>query len=45
MRIGAGVYPEIKEPDYLAGGVSYRIDGQATKTMLSSLMYRLSYYQ
>ena len=30
VRIGGGVYPEIKERDYLGQG-SYRIDGQASK--------------
>ena len=30
VRIGGGVYPEIKEKDYLGGG-QYRIDGQVTK--------------
>eukprot|EP00197_Chlamydomonas_leiostraca_P007871 CAMPEP_0202860940 /NCGR_PEP_ID=MMETSP1391-20130828/2496_1 /ASSEMBLY_ACC=CAM_ASM_000867 /TAXON_ID=1034604 /ORGANISM="Chlamydomonas leiostraca, Strain SAG 11-49" /LENGTH=750 /DNA_ID=CAMNT_0049540229 /DNA_START=40 /DNA_END=2292 /DNA_ORIENTATION=+ len=44
VRIGGGVFPEIKEPDYLAGGTDYRVDAQGTKTMLNSLMYRLSYY-
>eukprot|EP00195_Chlamydomonas_chlamydogama_P017867 CAMPEP_0202894230 /NCGR_PEP_ID=MMETSP1392-20130828/3670_1 /ASSEMBLY_ACC=CAM_ASM_000868 /TAXON_ID=225041 /ORGANISM="Chlamydomonas chlamydogama, Strain SAG 11-48b" /LENGTH=778 /DNA_ID=CAMNT_0049578859 /DNA_START=103 /DNA_END=2439 /DNA_ORIENTATION=+ len=43
VRIGGGVYPEIKEPDYLANGNDYRVDASATKTMLNTLMYRLSY--
>ncbi|MEW5300470.1 MAG: hypothetical protein WDW36_003400 [Sanguina aurantia] len=43
VRIGGGVYPEIKEPDFLAGGTDYRIDAQGTKTMLNTLMYKLSY--
>lgn len=44
VRIGGGVFPHIKEPDYLRDG-QYRIDSQATQTMLNSLMYRLSYYR
>ncbi len=86
VRIGGGVYPEIKEPDYLAGapgalalaalrhahcytgpsrrvgtwramvgacfgsaacagGTDYRVDSAASKTMLNTLMYKLSYYE
>ncbi|XP_047307673.1 dolichyl-diphosphooligosaccharide--protein glycosyltransferase subunit STT3A [Impatiens glandulifera] len=44
VRIGGGVFPHIKEPDYLRDG-SYRIDSQATPTMLNCLMYKLSYYR
>ncbi|KAL4194135.1 hypothetical protein AMTRI_Chr05g67180 [Amborella trichopoda] len=44
VRIGGGVFPHIKEPDYLRDG-QYRIDSQATPTMLNCLMYRLSYYR
>lgn len=44
VRIGGGVFPHIKEPDYLRDG-QYRIDAQATPTMLNSLMYKLSYYR
>ncbi|KAK9824511.1 hypothetical protein WJX72_010999 [[Myrmecia] bisecta] len=44
VRIGGGVFPEIKEKDYLGNG-QYRIDGEAGKAMLDSLMYRLSYYR
>ncbi|KAF8393418.1 hypothetical protein HHK36_021662 [Tetracentron sinense] len=44
VRIGGGVFPHIKEPDYLRDG-QYRIDSQATSTMLNSLMYKLSYYR
>jgi dolichyl-diphosphooligosaccharide--protein glycosyltransferase len=45
VRIGGGVYPEIKEPDYLAGGQEYRVDAAGTKTMLNTLMYKLCYYE
>ncbi|KAG9148864.1 hypothetical protein Leryth_020827 [Lithospermum erythrorhizon] len=44
VRIGGGVFPHIKEADYLRDG-QYRIDDQATPTMLNSLMYKLSYYR
>lgn len=44
VRIGGGVFPHIKEPDYLRDG-QYRIDSMATPTMLNSLMYKLSYYR
>ncbi|KAJ6295929.1 hypothetical protein OIU78_023871 [Salix suchowensis] len=38
VRIGGGVFPHIKEPDYLRDG-QYRIDSQATPTMLNCLMF------
>ncbi|XP_073006848.1 dolichyl-diphosphooligosaccharide--protein glycosyltransferase subunit STT3A [Typha latifolia] len=44
VRIGGGVFPHIKEPDYLRDG-QYRIDAHATPTMLNCLMYKLSYYR
>ncbi|GBG71322.1 hypothetical protein CBR_g8744 [Chara braunii] len=44
VRIGGGVFPHIKESDYLRNG-QYRIDAQATPTMLNCLMYKLSYYR
>lgn len=44
VRIGGGVFPRIKESDYLDNG-NYRIDSKATPTMLNSLMYKLSYYR
>ncbi|KAG9439872.1 hypothetical protein H6P81_020037 [Aristolochia fimbriata] len=44
VRIGGGVFPHIREPDYLRDG-QYRIDSEATPTMLNSLMYKLSYYR
>ncbi|KAL6746882.1 oligosaccharyl transferase [Haematococcus lacustris] len=43
VRIGGGVFPDIKEPDYLVNGQDYRVDASAPKAMLNSLMYRLSY--
>ncbi|KAG2484889.1 hypothetical protein HYH03_016370 [Edaphochlamys debaryana] len=44
VRIGGGVYPEIKEKDYLTSDGDYRVDSRGAKTMLNSLMYKLSYY-
>ncbi|KAJ3670976.1 hypothetical protein LUZ60_008402 [Juncus effusus] len=44
VRIGGGVFPHIKEPDYLRDG-NYRVDAHATPTMLNCLMYKLSYYR
>jgi dolichyl-diphosphooligosaccharide--protein glycosyltransferase len=40
----AGVFSEVKEDKFYANGV-YRVDAQATETMLNSLMYRLCYYR
>ncbi len=45
VRIGGGVYPDIKEPDYLAGGSDYRVDAEAPKAMQNCLMYKLSYHE
>ncbi|KAI3922890.1 hypothetical protein MKW98_007021 [Papaver atlanticum] len=44
VRIGGGVYPVIKESDYLVNG-EYRIDQGAAPKMLNSLMYKLCYYR
>ncbi|XP_010519673.1 PREDICTED: dolichyl-diphosphooligosaccharide--protein glycosyltransferase subunit STT3A-like [Tarenaya hassleriana] len=44
VRIGGGVFPHIREPDYLRDG-QYRIDSEATPTMLNCLMYKLCYYR
>mmetsp|Transcript_24303 Transcript_24303/g.43524 ORF Transcript_24303/g.43524 Transcript_24303/m.43524 type:complete len:306 (-) Transcript_24303:95-1012(-) len=43
VRIGGGVYPEIKEADYLANGQEYRVDQMGAKALLNSLVYRMSY--
>lgn len=45
VRIGGGVYPEIKESDYLDSSGNYHVGAGAPPNMLRSLMYRLSYYQ
>ncbi|KAG8066705.1 hypothetical protein GUJ93_ZPchr0004g39275 [Zizania palustris] len=44
VRIGGGVFPVIKEPDYLVNG-EYRIDKGAAPKMLNCLMYKLCYYR
>ncbi|KAJ0104922.1 hypothetical protein Patl1_19322 [Pistacia atlantica] len=44
VRIGGGIFPVIKEPDYLVNG-EYRVDKGAAPKMLNCLMYKLSYYR
>nr|XP_010915814.1 dolichyl-diphosphooligosaccharide--protein glycosyltransferase subunit STT3A [Elaeis guineensis] len=44
VRIAGGVFPHIREQDYLRDG-RYHIDAHATPTMLNCLMYKLSYYR
>ena len=47
VRIG-GSTPEgahIKEKDYFSVDGQYRIDKEASQTMLNCLMYKLSYYR
>eukprot|EP00201_Polytomella_parva_P014572 CAMPEP_0175069374 /NCGR_PEP_ID=MMETSP0052_2-20121109/18162_1 /TAXON_ID=51329 ORGANISM="Polytomella parva, Strain SAG 63-3" /NCGR_SAMPLE_ID=MMETSP0052_2 /ASSEMBLY_ACC=CAM_ASM_000194 /LENGTH=505 /DNA_ID=CAMNT_0016336447 /DNA_START=973 /DNA_END=2490 /DNA_ORIENTATION=- len=44
VRIGGGVFPWIKEPDYLSASGMYTVGGDASDTMLDSLMYKLSYH-
>ncbi|KAG6526407.1 dolichyl-diphosphooligosaccharide--protein glycosyltransferase subunit STT3B-like [Zingiber officinale] len=44
VRIGGGVFPVIKEPDYLVNG-EYRVDKGAAPKMLNCLMYKLAYYR
>ncbi|KAI3797494.1 hypothetical protein L1987_32751 [Smallanthus sonchifolius] len=44
VRIGGGVFPVIKEPDYLVNG-EYRVDKGAAPKMLNCLMYKLCYYR
>jgi dolichyl-diphosphooligosaccharide--protein glycosyltransferase len=44
VRIGGGVFPEIKEKDYL-GAHGYSIDKHAGKAMLDSIMYKMCYYR
>ncbi|EFN55263.1 hypothetical protein CHLNCDRAFT_31189 [Chlorella variabilis] len=45
VRIGGGVFPEIKEPNYLGSDGNYRVDDQAGKALLDSTMWKLSYYR
>ena len=44
VRIGGGVFPVIKEPDYLVNG-EYRVDKGAAPKMLNCLIYKLYYYR
>lgn len=44
VRIGGGVFPVIKEADYLVNG-EYRVDKGAAPKMLNCLMYKLCYYR
>ena len=39
VRIGGGVFPDIKEKDYLANG-QYRIDGEVTKVTSGAMLLR-----
>lgn len=45
VRIGGGEFPGIREDDYMGEEGQYRVDAGASKTMLNSLMYKLSYYR
>ena len=46
VRIAEGEHPQdIRESDYFTPQGDYRIDSTASKTMLNSLMYKLSYWK
>ncbi len=45
VRIGGGVYGDVHEEDYLAGGVDYTTGPNVTPAMKNSLMYKLCYYR
>ncbi|KAJ4461514.1 putative Dolichyl-diphosphooligosaccharide--protein glycosyltransferase subunit STT3 [Paratrimastix pyriformis] len=45
VRIGGGVFPRIKERDYLTSQGEFRVDGQASETTLNTLMYKMCYYR
>ncbi|CAH8863775.1 unnamed protein product [Trichobilharzia szidati] len=46
VRIGGGEHPnEIREQDFLTSNGDYRVDREASQTMLNCLMYKLSYYR
>lgn len=44
VRIGGGVFPHIKEPDYFSGG-NFRVDSQGSQTLLNCMMYKMCYYR
>jgi len=44
IRIGGGVYPEIKERDYFTPQGRYSVGADASPAMHKSLMYKLSFY-
>uniref|UniRef100_A0A7S0S2X5 dolichyl-diphosphooligosaccharide--protein glycotransferase n=1 Tax=Chlamydomonas leiostraca TaxID=1034604 RepID=A0A7S0S2X5_9CHLO len=43
VRIGGGVFPVVKEEDYLNNG-EYTVGTRGTPTMLNSIMYKMCYY-
>jgi dolichyl-diphosphooligosaccharide--protein glycosyltransferase len=45
VRIGGGVFPDIREADYLDPQGNYRVDAEMGPALRDSLMYRLSYYR
>lgn len=45
VRIGGTLDPSIKEMDYHSESKEFRIDSQASKTMLNSMMYSMCYYR
>lgn len=44
VRIGGGVFPHIKEPDYFTDG-QFRMDSGGSETMLNCMMYKMCYYR
>jgi len=45
VRISGGVYPRIVEEEFFSKHGQYRIDREASKTMKSSMMYKMCYYR
>mmetsp|Transcript_5671 Transcript_5671/g.5623 ORF Transcript_5671/g.5623 Transcript_5671/m.5623 type:complete len:750 (-) Transcript_5671:74-2323(-) len=46
VRISEGIWPdEIHERDYFTERGEYKVDGDASKAMKDSLMYKMSYYR
>eukprot|EP00741_Cyanophora_paradoxa_P009382 tig00000144_g9088.t1 len=45
VRIGGGVFPVIKESDYLTSQGEFRVDRDGTPAMLNSLMYKMCYWR
>ena len=43
IRITSGYYPRVKEENFVKGG--YRIDSNASETMLNCMMYKFSFYR
>ncbi len=44
VRIGGGVFPHIKEPDYFANG-QFRVDAGGSPTLLNCMMYKMCFYR
>ena len=45
VRIGGGVFPEIRESDFLDKNGHYRVDASMPDALRNSLVYKLSYYR
>lgn len=46
VRIAEGEHPkDIQESNYFSEKGEFRVDGEASQTMLNCLMYKLSYYR
>eukprot|EP00850_Spirogloea_muscicola_P006219 SM000029S10514 [mRNA] locus=s29:553246:564183:- [translate_table: standard] len=45
VRIGAGVFPQVREEEYLTPTGDYRVDALATPLMVDCLMYKMCYYR
>jgi len=45
VRIGGGVFPEIKEKDYFTPSGEFKVDKSGSKVLLNCLMYKLCYYK
>ncbi|KAK6457705.1 oligosaccharyl transferase subunit [Scheffersomyces xylosifermentans] len=46
VRIAEGIWPEeVHERDFFTEKGEYKVDGDATKTMKESLLYKMSYYR
>jgi dolichyl-diphosphooligosaccharide--protein glycosyltransferase len=45
VRISGGVFPDVRESDFLDDDGQYRLDENMGKGLRDSLMYRLSYYK
>eukprot|EP00693_Jakoba_libera_P001715 EC690929.1.p2 GENE.EC690929.1~~EC690929.1.p2 ORF type:complete len:139 (-),score=42.16 EC690929.1:232-624(-) len=45
VRIGGGVFPDIREDDYMSADGDYRVDKPGSETLFNSLMYKMCYYR